>query len=269
MKKTLTFLFIILSFSFFGCDLILNNMPETPLDNIIKYSIDFEVFGFGEDCSVLKWSTSTSGARFKIYEKKSNGNTVVIEENYTKSTYLAENSGDSSYAIGLMLNNTEVYKTNFIKPDWNEGFPVWAMISDDNKLGITFPFIDNVDYYALEGEKENGYYYFTDQYDESELEDILISLKYDENSNNNWFALIFTIGDNDYISEKYYFDYDDHLEALDTDDYVELFPTLEVGSVNEDTDIENQETSFNFIVQAFNEDSVVLQWSTDLLKKIR
>ncbi len=264
MKKFITFLFIILTFSFFGCDLILNNM-NNQLGNIIDdYSIDFEVFGFGEDSAVLKWSTSTSGTKFRIYEK-SNGKTIILEENYAGSTYFAKNNEDSFYAIGLILNNSEVYKTNFVKPDWDKGFPVWTMISDDDILGITFPFVQNVEYYSLEGKKENGQHYYTDYYSETDLEDSFIHLKCDENSENNWFILIFTIDNTDYVSEKYYFDYDDYLEAFHTD-YIELFPKLEIGNdeIEDDLGSEDPDVTIDFTVQAFNEESVVLQWSTDL-----
>ena len=243
MKKFITFLFLILSFSFFGCDFILDSIKNDPFINdyydeeeddsnveSIEVDVNFTVQAFSEESVVLQWSTDLSNVRYNIYVKDSFGYIDCIEENYGKKNYFAVGDNKSAYAIGILLDEEEIYTTNFIYPELEneKGFPVYAEISDDGYLGVECLYPSNVDYFSLKGVHENGETYHTKKYPAEELNHYLLPIRYEENSRNNYFTLVFTIGETEYISAKYYFDYAHHTEAskLDEDDFITFYPSL-------------------------------------------
>ena len=229
MKKFITFLFIILSFSFFGCDLIFDKITtdiqdfyddyedhyEEEFTNKIDVEMNFLVQAFNEDSVVLQWSTDLSNVRYNIYVKDSYGYIDCVKENYGKTNYFVSSDNASSYAIGVLLDEEEVYRTNFIYPDLvkEKGFPVTAEISSDGYLGVEFFYPSNVELFSVKGQKENGETFHTTKYPAEEMKSFLHPIRYDENSHNNWITVIFTIDDVEYVSAKYYFDYSAHTEA--------------------------------------------------------
>jgi hypothetical protein len=68
----------------------------------------------------------------------------------------------------------------------------------------------------------------TKKFPAKELNHYLLPIRYEKNSHNNYFTLVFTIGETEYISAKYYFDYAHHTEAskLDEDDFITFYPSL-------------------------------------------
>lgn len=243
MKKFITFLFLILSFSFFGCDFILDSIKNDPFINdyydedegdsnveSIEVDVNFTVQAFSEESVVLQWSTDLSNVRYNIYVKDSFGYIDCVEENYGKKNYFAVGDNKSAYAIGILLDEQEIYTTNFIYPELEneKGFPVYAEISDDGYLGVECLYPSNVDKFSLKGEKENGETYHTKKYSAEELNHYLLPIRYEENSRNNYFTLVFTIGETEYISAKYYFDYEHHTQALKLteDEFLTFYPSL-------------------------------------------
>lgn len=240
MKKFITFLFIILSFSFFGCDSILDSLKNDPIindyyndddddefSNTIDVEMDFLVQAFNEDSVVLQWSTDLSNVRYNIYVKDYYGYIDCVKENYGKTNYFVSSDNASSYAIGVLLDEEEVYRTNFIYPDLvkEKGFPVTAEISSDGYLGVEFFYPSNVELFSVKGQKENGETFHTTKYPAEEMKSFLHPIRYDENSHNNWITVIFTIDDVEYVSAKYYFDYDAHTEAQKNGS-VTFYPSL-------------------------------------------
>ena len=239
MKKFITFLFLILSFSFFGCDLFFDSIKDDYDDYYdydddsveqIEVDVDFTVQFFNEESVVLQWSADLSNVRYNIYIKDKDGLINCVEENYGKKNYFAVGDNKSAYAIGILLDEQEIYTTNFIYPELEneKGFPVYAEISDDGYLGVECLYPSNVDYFSLKGEKENKETYHTKKYPAEELNHYLLPIRYEENSRNNYFTLVFTIGETEYISAKYYFDYAHHEEAskLTEDEFLTFYPSL-------------------------------------------
>ena len=241
MKKFITFLFIILSFSFFGCAFILDKITtdiqdfyddyedhyEEEFTNKIDVEMNFLVQAFNEDSVVLQWSTDLSNVRYNIYVKDSYGYIDCVKENYGKTNYFVSSDNASSYAIGVLLDEEEVYRTNFIYPDLvkEKGFPVTAEISSDGYLGVEFFYPSNVELFSVKGQKENGETFHTTKYPAEEMKSFLHPIRYDENSHNNWITVIFTIDDVEYVSAKYYFDYSAHTEAQKNGS-VTFYPSL-------------------------------------------
>ncbi|MBQ1197098.1 MAG: hypothetical protein IIX47_00660 [Spirochaetaceae bacterium] len=243
MKKFITFLFLILSFSFFGCDFILDSIKNDPFINdyydededdsnveSIEVDVNFTVQAFSEESVVLQWSTDLSNVRYNIYVKDSFGYIDCVEENYGKKNYFAVGDNKSAYAIGILLDEEEIFVTNFVYPELEDenGFPVYAEISSDGFLGVECLYPSNVDYFSLKGVHENGETYHTKKYSAEELNHYLLPIRYEENSRNNYFTLVFTIGETEYISAKYYFDYAHHEEAskLTEDEFLTFYPSL-------------------------------------------
>ncbi len=239
MKKFITFLFLILSFSFFGCDLFFDSIKDDYDDYYdydddsveqIEVDVDFTVQFFNEESVVLQWSADLSNVRYNIYIKDKDGLINCVEENYGKKNYFAVCDNKSAYAIGILLDEQEIYTTNFIYPELEneKGFPVYAEISDDGYLGVECLYPSNVDKFSLKGEKENKETYHTKKYPAEELNHFLLPIRYEENSHNNYFTLVFTIDETEYISAKYYFDYAHHEEALKLteDEFLTLYPSL-------------------------------------------
>ena len=239
MKKFITFLFIILSFSFFGCDLILDSLKNDPIindyynddddDEILEIDVEvnFTVQAFNEDSVVLQWSTDLSNVRYNIYVKNGRGEVELEKGNYGKTNYFVVSDDQSAYAIGLLLDDEEIYRTNFIYPELEDekGFPVTAEISSDGNLGVEFFYPSNVELFSVKGQKENGETFHTTKYPAEEMKSFLHPIRYDENSHNNWITVIFTIDDVEYVSAKYYFDYDAHTEA-EKNGSVTFYPSL-------------------------------------------
>ena len=239
MKKFITFLFIILSFSFFGCDLILDSLKNDPIindyynddddDEILEIDVEviFTVQAFNEDSVVLQWSTDLSNVRYNIYVKNGRGEVELEKGNYGKTNYFVVSDDQSAYAIGLLLDDEEIYRTNFIYPELEDekGFPVTAEISSDGNLGVEFFYPSNVELFSVKGQKENGETFHTTKYPAEEMKSFLHPIRYDENSHNNWITVIFTIDDVEYVSAKYYFDYDAHTEAKENGS-VTFYPSL-------------------------------------------
>ena len=252
MKKKIFCLFILFSLLFTGCDFlndvltnVLNEAIENPTDNPLNNPFDFpepefSVLGFSKESVVLTWATEESNVRYNIYVKDKNGIVTCVEENYGYSNYFVSSDDKSSYAIGILLNDIEIYKTSFKYPNLEEGkgFPSYAKISDDSYLGVECLYPSNVDLFSLKGEKENGETYHTKKYTAKELNSYLLPIRYEKNSHNNFYKLVFTIDETEYISAPYYFDYDHHLQAKklfedaqekgdeDADISITLYPTL-------------------------------------------
>ena len=243
MKKFITFLFLILSFSFFGCDFILDSIKNDPFINdyydededdsnveSIEVDVNFTVQAFSEESVVLQWSTDLSNVRYNIYVKDSFGYIDCVEENYGKKNYFAVGDNKSAYAIGILLDEEEIFVTNFVYPELEKekGFPVYAEISSDGFLGVECLYPSNVDYFSLKGVHENGETYHTNKYTAEELNHYLLPIRYKENSHNNYFTLVFTIDETEYISAQFYFDYEHHTQALKLteDEFLTFYPSL-------------------------------------------
>ena len=243
MKKFITFLFIILSFSFFGCDLIFDKITtdiqdfyddyeddyenEYEDDEKINVDMNFSVQAFSEDSVVLQWSTDLSNIRYNIYVKDSSGYIQCVKENYGKTNYFVSSDDGSAYSIGILLDEREIYTTNFIYPELEDekGFPVHAEISSAGNLAVEFFYPSNVDLFNVKGQKENGETFHTTKYSADEMKSYLHQIEYDVNSHNNWITVIFTIDDMEYVSAKYYFDYSAHTEAQKNGS-VTFYPSL-------------------------------------------
>ena len=239
MKKFITFLFIILSFSFFGCDFILDKITtdiqdfydddhyEEEFTNKIDVEMNFLVQAFNEDSVVLQWSVDLQNVRYIVYVKDQYGYVDTVEENYGRTNYFVSSDNASSYAIGVLLDEEEVYRTNFIYPDLvkEKGFPVHAEISSTGNLAVEFFYPSNVDLFNVKGQKESGATFHTTKYSADEMKSYLHQIEYDVNSHNNWITVIFTIDDMEYVSAKYYFDYSAHTEAQKNGS-VTFYPSL-------------------------------------------
>lgn len=238
MKKNLVCLILISLFLFVGCDTLLTQFVNDVLEDneTQKYNYDgtveFSVWGFSEDSVVLSWGTDKENVRYNVYVKNKNGEEKCVESNYGKINFFVSSDNKSSYAIGILLNDKEVYRTDFIYPKLEEkaGFPVSGEISSEGKLGVEFSYPSNVDFFSLEITKEDSSVIIpTNKFAAAEMSSYLLPLRYDENSHNNKFVIVFTIGDKEtgeeYKSAPYYFDYEAHTEAK-TNGSVNFYPTL-------------------------------------------
>ena len=68
----------------------------------------------------------------------------------------------------------------------------------------------------------------TKEYSAADMNSYLFPLIYEEGSHNNKFTIIFKIGDVQYKSAPYYFDYKHHEDAkkLDLNESLTLYPSL-------------------------------------------
>ena len=114
MKKFFVSIFFLFGILFTSCDLF----PFFEEDELI----DLTVFAFSEESVVLKWTTSEANSRFNIYVKDKDGIEKCVEYNYGKKDFFVLSDNKSSYAIGLLVNDKEIYKTNFFYPDLEKGF---------------------------------------------------------------------------------------------------------------------------------------------------
>jgi hypothetical protein len=252
MKNKLLGLLLLSAFLLTGCVSVVNGFVKDAIvlneyleekategfskdkDNFVNTSdekIDFTVWGFSEECVVLNWKAERTGVRYKIYVKDKNKKVRCVENNYGKTNYFMASDSQSSYAIGILLDDKEIYRTNFIYPDLEDGkgFPVYAEIADDGYLGVECLYPSNVDLFSLLIVKENATKNITTKkFPAKELNHYLLPIRYEKNRHNNYFTLVFTIGETEYISAKYYFDYAHHTEAskLDEDDFITFYPSL-------------------------------------------
>ena len=110
-----------------------------------------------------------------------------------------------------------------------KGFPADIGIADDGYLGVECLYPSNVDLFSLYSRKENSDSITpTNKYPAEELNHYLLPIRYEENSHNNYFVLIFTIGETEYKSAPYYFDYAHHEQAVEMGKgkYITLYPSL-------------------------------------------
>lgn len=214
MKKKLIPLLFIISLLFTGCDFLFNLLSDI--------SIDLSVYGFGKDSVVLSWTTDIENARYNIYVKDKNNAITCVEENWGKTDYFVVSDDKSSYAIGVLVDDSEILQTSFVYPklEPGSGFPVKAEISEDSYLGVEFLYPSNVDYFSLEIIKEGASTIIpTTKNSAAEMTSYLFPLRYEKNSHNNQFSIVFTKGKKDsgvqYKSAPYYFDYDAHIQATE------------------------------------------------------
>jgi hypothetical protein len=230
MKNKLFYILVLFSLIFTGCELLSGDFYNATPTNKIEMDVDFSVYGFSQDSVVLQWSTEETNVRYNIYVKNKDRIIERVKANYGKTDYFVKSDDQSSYAVGVLMNDKEVYRTDFVYPDLAEGkgFPANIGIADDGYLGVECLYPSNVDKFSLKGEKENGETYHTKKYSAEELNHYLLPIRYKENSHNNYFVLIFTIDETEYKSAPYYFDYAHHEQAVEAGKgkYIKLYPSL-------------------------------------------
>lgn len=230
MKNKLFYILVLFSLIFTGCELLSGDFYNATPTNKIEMDVDFSVYGFSQDSVVLQWSTEETNVRYNIYVKNKDRIIERVKANYGKTDYFLKSDDQSSYAIGVLMNDKEVYRTDFVYPDLAEGkgFPAYIGIADDSYLGVECLYPSNVDLFSLNGEYENGKAFHTKKYPAEELNHYLLPIRYEENSHNNYFVLIFTIDETEYKSAPYYFDYAHHEQAVEMGKgkYITLYPSL-------------------------------------------
>ena len=230
MKNKLFYVLVLFSLIFTGCELLSGDFYNATPTNKIEMDVDFSVYGFSQDSVVLQWSTEETNVRYNIYVKNKDRIIERVKANYGKTDYFVKSDDESSYAVGVLMNDKEVYRTDFVYSELAEGkgFPASIEISDDGYLGAECLYPSNVDLFSLNGEYENGEAFHTKKYPAAELNHYLLSLRYEENSHNNYFVLNFTIGETEYKSAPYYFDYAHHEQAVEAGEgkSITLYPSL-------------------------------------------
>ena len=230
MKNKLFYILVLFSLIFTGCELLSGDFYNATPTNKIEMDVDFSVYGFSQDSVVLQWSTEETNVRYNIYVINKDRIIERVKANYGKTDYFVKSDDQSSYAVGVLINDKEVYRTDFVYPDLTEGkgFPAYIEIADDGYLGAECLYPSNVDLFSLNGEYENGEAFHTIKYPAAELNHYLLSLRYEENSHNNYFVLNFTIGETEYKSAPYYFDYAHHEQAVEAGKgkSITLYPSL-------------------------------------------
>ena len=230
MKNKLFYIWVLFSLIFTSCELLSGDFYSATPTNKIEMDVDFCVYGFSQDSVVLQWSTEETNVRYNIYVKNKDRIIERVKANYGKTDYFVKSDDQSSYAVGVLMNDKEVFRTDFVYPDLadGKGFPAYAEISKTGKLGIEFLYPSNVDLFSLNGEDENGEVFHTNKYPAAEMSDYVFPLVYEENSHNNYFVLNFTIGETEYKSAPYYFDYAHHEQAVEAGEgkSITLYPSL-------------------------------------------
>lgn len=233
MKNKLFYVLVLFSLIFTGCELLFgdyDNDSYVSKENKIEMDVDFSVYGFSQDSVVLQWSTEETNVRYNIYVKNKDRIIERVKANYGKTDYFVKSDDQSSYAVGVLMNDKEVFRTDFVYPELAEGkgFPAYIGIADDGYLGAECLYPSNVDLFSLNGEYENGEAFHTNKYPAAELNHYLLPIRYEENSHNNYFVLIFTIDETEYKSAPYYFDYAHHEQAVEAGkgEYITLYPSL-------------------------------------------
>lgn len=234
MKNKLFYILVLFSLIFTGCELLFgdyDNDSYVSKENLIEMDVDFSVYGFSQDSVVLQWSTEETNVRYNIYVKNKDRIIERVKANYGKTDYFVKSDDESSYAVGVLMNDKEVYRTDFVYPELAEGkgFPACIGIADDGYLGVECLYPSNVDLFSLYSRKENSDSITpTTKYPAAELNHYLLPIRYEENSHNNYFVLIFTIDETEYKSASYYFDYAHHEQAVEMGKgkYITLYPSL-------------------------------------------
>lgn len=231
MKNKLFYILVLFSLIFTGCELLSGDFYNATPTNKIEMDVDFSVYGFSQDSVVLQWSTEETNVRYNIYVKNKDRIIERVKANYGKTDYFVKSDDQSSYAVGVLMNDKEVYRTDFVYPELaaGKGFPAYIGIADDGYLGVECLYPSNVDLFSLYSRKENSDSITpTNKYPAAELNHYLLSLRYEKNSHNNYFVLIFTIGETEYKSAPYYFDYTHHEQAVEMGKgkYITLYPSL-------------------------------------------
>ena len=230
MKNKLFYILVLFSLIFTGCELLSGDFYNATPTNKIEMDVDFSVYGFSQDSVVLQWSTEETNVRYNIYVKNKDRIIERVKANYGKTDYFVKSDDQSSYAVGVLMNDKEVFRTDFVYPDLAEGkgFPACIGIADDGYLGAECLYPSNVDLFSLNGEYESGKAFHTNKYPAAELNHYLLPIRYEENSHNNYFVLNFTIGETEYKSAPYYFDYAHHEQAVEAGKgkYIKLYPSL-------------------------------------------
>ena len=231
MKNKLFYILVLFSLIFTGCELLSGDFYNATPTNKIEMDVDFSVYGFSQDSVVLQWSTEETNVRYNIYVKNKDRIIERVKANYGKTDYFVKSDDESSYAVGVLMNDKEVYRTDFVYPDLAEGkgFPAYIEIADDGYLGVECLYPSNVDLFSLYSRKKNSDSITpTIKYPAAELNHYLLSLRYEENSHNNYFVLNFTIGETEYKSAPYYFDYAHHEQAVEAGEgkSITLYPSL-------------------------------------------
>ena len=231
MKNKLFYILVLFSLNFTGCELLSGDFYNATPTNKIEMDVDFSVYGFSQDSVVLQWSTEETNVRYNIYVKNKDRIIERVKANYGKTDYFVKSDDQSSYAVGVLMSDKEVYRTDFVYPDLAEGkgFPAYAEISKTGKLGIEFLYPSNVDKYLLHNQEENSNTIIpTKEYIAAEMSDYVFPLVYKENSHNNKFTIIFKIDETEYKSAPYYFDYAHHEQAVEMGKgkYIKLYPSL-------------------------------------------
>ena len=231
MKNKLFYIWVLFSLIFTSCELLSGDFYNATPTNKIEMDVDFSVYGFSQDSVVLQWSTEETNVRYNIYVKNKDRIIERVKANYGKTDYFVKSDDQSSYAVGVLMNDKEVYRTDFVYPDLAEGkgFPAYIEIADDGYLGVECLYPSNVDLFSLYSRKENSDSITpTIKYPAAELNHYLLSLRYEENSHNNYFVLNFTIGETEYKSAPYYFDYAHHEQAVEAGKgkSITLYPSL-------------------------------------------
>ena len=231
MKNKLFYIWVLFSLIFTSCELLSGDFYNATPTNKIEMDVDFSVYGFSQDSVVLQWSTEETNVRYNIYVKNKDRIIERVKANYGKTDYFVKSDDESSYAVGVLMNDKEVYRTDFVYPDLAEGkgFPAYIEIADDGYLGVECLYPSNVDLFSLYSRKENSDSITpTIKYPAAELNHYLLSLRYEENSHNNYFVLNFTIGETEYKSAPYYFDYAHHEQAVEAGKgkSITLYPSL-------------------------------------------
>ena len=231
MKNKLFYILVLFSLIFTGCELLSGDFYNATPTNKIEMDVDFSVYGFSQDSVVLQWSTEETNVRYNIYVKNKDRIIERVKANYGKTDYFLKSDDQSSYAVGVLMNDKEVFRTDFVYPDLTEGkgFPAKARISETGNLGVEFFYPSNVDTFMLHIQKENSETIVpTKEYSAADMNSYLFPLIYEEGSHNNKFTIIFKIGDVQYKSAPYYFDYKHHEDAkkLDLNESLTLYPVL-------------------------------------------
>ena len=231
MKNKLFYILVLFSLIFTSCELLSGDFYNATPTNKIEMDVDFSVYGFSQDSVVLQWSTEETNVRYNIYVKNKDRIIERVKANYGKTDYFVKSDDESSYAVGVLMNDKEVYRTDFVYPDLAEGkgFPANIGIADDGYLGVECLYPSNVDLFSLYSRKENSDSITpTNKYSAEELNHYLLPIRYKENSHNNYFVLIFTIGETEYKSAPYYFDYAHHEQAVEAGEgkSITLYPSL-------------------------------------------
>lgn len=231
MKNKLFYILVLFSLIFTSCELLSGDFYNATPTNKIEMDVDFCVYGFSQDSVVLQWSTEETNVRYNIYVKNKDRIIERVKANYGKTDYFVKSDDQSSYAVGVLMNDKEVFRTDFVYPDLAEGkgFPAYIGIADDGYLGAECLYPSNVDLFSLYSRKENSDSITpTNKYPAEEMNSYLLPIRYEENSHNNYFVLIFTIGETEYKSASYYFDYTHHEQAVEMGKgkYITLYPSL-------------------------------------------